>query len=235
MVRTSSATTNTKPKNNLTINIPAPKVVIFFVGGAGDKRPFAFSGPNRNIVYAYNDYKKLRDITLSKHQRKLIIDNEATSYLGYYEIYGDDNIKSFVLDKIPNKNTSIYIIGHSLGGWNGAHLTDKLSKKGYKTNMLITLDPVGEGLFIKFADIYNEAPKVISNTWINIRCNPEDYGFSDIVADLGNQWDPNEDEPTYNVITSANHLDADDIISTKVFNNYSALELLIKSIQGSLI
>lgn len=97
--------------------------------------------------------------------------------------------------------------------------------------MLITLDPVGKGFLINVADIYYNDPVVIAETWINIRCNPKEYGFSDFVADLGEQWNPNKDEPTYNVVTKANHLDADYIITTKIHGNLSALDLLINSLQ----
>ena len=89
--------------------------------------------------------------------------------VGYHEIYGDKNIKIFFIDKIPSKNTAIYIIRHSLGGWNGAHLTNKLFKKGYKSKMLTTLDPVGKGLLINVADIYYNDPLVMAENWIDIR------------------------------------------------------------------
>ncbi|MCG3871532.1 hypothetical protein [Psychrobacter sp. Ps7] len=217
--------------NNTCISITKPKAIILFIGGAGDKKPFAGSGPNRNITYVHSEYIAKKDSIIKKNQKKLIIDDLSICWLGYYEIFGDENIQKSVIDKIPDKNTAIYIIGHSLGGWNGAHLTNRLLKKGYKSKMLITLDPVGKGFLINVADIYYNDPVVIAETWINIRCKPKEYGFSDFVADLGEQWEPNKDQPTYNVITKANHLDADYIITTKVHGNLSALDLLINSLQ----
>lgn len=232
MVGHTSATNLTSTgTNNTCVSITQPKAIIFFIGGAGDKKPFAMSGPNRNITYVHSEYIARKDSIIKKSQKKLIIDDISICWLGYYEIHGDKNIQKFVIDKIPSKNTAIYIIGHSLGGWNGAHLTNKLFKKGYKSKMLITLDPVGKGLLINVADIYYNDPIVMAKTWINIRCNPKKYGFSDFVADLGEQWDPDKGKPTYNIITEANHLDADSIIATKIQGNLSALDLLFNSLK----
>lgn len=165
----------------------------------------------------------------------MIIDSKKICYLGYYEIFKDEDITTYVKNKIPSKSTSIYIIGHSLGGWNGAHLTSKLSSSGYNVKMLITLDPVGKGVILgSIADIYWKEPTVTADIWINIHCKPEDYSFSDFVADLGEQWSPEEDEPTYNIVTPEQHLDADLILKTEVIGRATGLDLLIQSIKESL-
>lgn len=91
-------------------------------------------------------------------------------YLGYYEIYGNQNIERNILSKIPNKAAPIIVVGHSLGGWNGAHLSGLLHRAGYRVEMLITLDPVGEGtLVVATSDIYSAPPKAAAKYWINIR------------------------------------------------------------------
>jgi predicted esterase YcpF (UPF0227 family) len=56
----------------------------------------------------------------------------SSYYLGYNEVKGNDDIEKYVLNMIPNTNgTKINIVGHSLGGWNGAHLSEILTIKGY--------------------------------------------------------------------------------------------------------
>ncbi len=218
-----------------TVIIPTPKAIIFFIGGAGDKKRYLGAGPNYNIIYAYDEYVKRKNKDLTEKQKKLIIDKKSISYLGYYEVFGDINIQNNVINQIPSKHTYVYIIGHSLGGWNGAHLASKLSTDGYKIKMLITLDPVGERKIMSFfSDIYFWQPKNIqAEIWINIRCNGENYDISDFIADLGNQWEPPKEGCTYNVDTKVNHLDAKLILKSIVNDKTkeTGLDLLIKSLK----
>lgn len=229
----STASQNPNFSNQSDVKLPPvtlPKAILFFIGGAGDKRPFGGSGPNGNIMYVYNEYIQRRNKELKPDQIKLLKDNQADCYLGYYEVFKMDNIKKNVISKIQTKNIPIYIIGHSLGGWNGAHLSDELVKLGYKVKMLITLDPVGTKVGITVvADISWNYPKGSAEKWINISCSPESYGFSDLVADSGGQWRP-KSGPTYNIETTANHLDAELIMRSKVVGNLTGLDLLMASL-----
>lgn len=51
---------------------PIPKAMIFFIGGAGDKRPYALVGPNENVMYVRKDYLKRKIKDLSLEQQRLI-------------------------------------------------------------------------------------------------------------------------------------------------------------------
>jgi len=136
------------------------KVVVFFIGGAGDKESY----------YGASATEIIKDEVHNKF----------------------DDIKNNVLSKISDKdNTSIYIVGHSLGGWNGAHLSQILVEKGYNVDLLITLDPVGIGTTV-ISDIYFQTPTPKTNYWINITTLPEakDYEGDDAIADFGIQWVP---------------------------------------------
>lgn len=97
--------------------------------------------------------------------------------------------------------------------------------------MLITLDPVGEGIIVgTFSDIYYDTPIPKAGFWINVFVSPEDYNFSDFVADLGGQWLPKQ-EPDISYITKENHLDADLIFQDKINSQKSAEEYLINHIE----
>lgn len=162
------------------------EVVVFFIGGASDKETY-YGNPATKIVE--EKVKKKFDAIIKKEK----IEKSYTGvYLGYNEVRGDDDIENNVISEIPNKgNTAIYIIGHSLGGWNGAHLSQILTAKGYNVDLLITLDPVGVGSTVTYiSDIYWTIPKPKANYWIHISTFPEDYQFDDFIADFGGQWRP---------------------------------------------
>lgn len=230
-----------------------PHAIVFFIGGAGDQEPFvtigkqsllpkSINGANHNVDYAkkYFDKEKLK-----------LISNEIstriyTKSISYTEIYNEKEISHLInshikiideLDKKHDKRTIIYIIGHSLGGWNGAHLTEQLSNNGYTTEMLITLDPVGTHHYSSLlgADIYCSEPNVKATKWINIRCEGGSYNFPDFVADLGGQWISANATPTIQATTSIHHENADGLFTIKIgTSGKSALDNLIESIQGKL-
>jgi pimeloyl-ACP methyl ester carboxylesterase len=120
------------------------RVVVFFIGGAGDKESYYFAGAYNNIQLAYNHFRDRVD--KAGH-----LDFYSSHYLGYSDVRGGWDIDKYVYKGIPDKSAPVYIVGHSLGGWNGAHLSKILSEKGYKVEMLITLDPVGEGALVWLA------------------------------------------------------------------------------------
>jgi pimeloyl-ACP methyl ester carboxylesterase len=155
--------------------------------------------------------KRLQEDTDPKIEQ-LDPDKYAKYYKSYYldyrdvhdgitdRVFGNSNIKKNVLDRIPDETTLVYIIGHSFGAWNGAHLAEKLPGFNRNAEMLITLDPVGEGAPAKVFPIYAwvphpPAPK--SKDWINVRANrgelKEDidiakFETSDNIAQLGHRW-----------------------------------------------
>lgn len=209
------------------------KAIVFFVGGAADRHQYYFQGPNKNILEVYNNFTKRLASDLPEFSKNIIYDKQ-TVYLGYSDVHGSVDIKKYVTNHIPNKNTLIYIVGHSLGAWNGAHLTNELKKRGYQTQMLITLDPVGEGVIVGLAsDIDLGYPVVEAKQWINIRCEPYKKDSSDKIADFGEQWKPTAGF-TYNVITKVSHWDALGIMNTSVINGMNAMDLLLKSIKDNL-
>lgn len=210
-------------------NQPTKRVAIFFIGGAGDKRPFLAFGPNNNVEDAITAfYIRAKNMaTLSSR-----LDNSINyHYLGYYEVFGEKNIQLNIIANLQSKADLIYIIGHSLGGWNGAHLTNLLSTKGYQTTMLITLDPVGtQGVLATLADIYFTTPTVRAEYWINIRATPpKRIDSSDVVAKLGGQWQITVG-PNINKIMAINHLDAGRMFTNTIHAEGSALDIMLASI-----
>ena len=189
------------PNQKVCVQVYFKQAICFFIGGAGDKESFLGFGPSgiiRDEVYKYFDVKMGTKI---KNIENDIKEYATTSYKSYYIGYNDAykyKIQKEVIDKIPNKEgTSIYIIGHSLGGWNGAHLSQILTEKKYMVDMLITIDPVGEDAIINASSkIYWEKPKPKSNYWINIYSNSDDWGIDEIASSLGKQWIPKKSEPT---------------------------------------
>lgn len=200
------------------------KAVVFFIGGAGDKRSYAGSGPYYNILYAKNPFDKLFS---SKPYYK-------SMYLGYYEIYPEKDIATYVESQVIKEDV-IYIVGHSLGGWNAAHLSQILTDKGYNIEMLVTLDPVGEDLIVNSAsEIYFKFPKPKSKLWLNIFVDAEQYHFSDFIADMGVQWKPKTTKPSISHITKHSHLNADLIFTDKMSNGKSASDRIFESINSKM-
>ncbi|MDN0075775.1 hypothetical protein QU481_12855 [Crenobacter sp. SG2303] len=197
----------TDSQNNEEKIIPIKnQLIIFLIGGAADKRPFMGAGPTNLITEIQSQITKKYQEEVSNRAIRII-------YLGYYEIFGERSIWNVLNDanlyfeingEIFLKQNEIIIIGHSLGGWNGAHFTASIKKwrsvqkikcispcgpSGLNVSLLITLDPVGQGVVIgTFADIYFSEPKVNITNWINIYYDAESYSGNDFIADLGGQW-----------------------------------------------
>lgn len=221
------------PNTKTIINLPkvrpssSKKVVVFFIGGAADKGSY-LGQPATNII---NDEVKILF-------ERLITSNKLTKlynseYLGFDDVRGDDDITKKVISNIPNKeNTAIYIVGHSLGGWNGAHLSQILSDKGYEVNLLITLDPVGKGTNTQLiSDVYWTTPNPKAKYWINITTNPDEYDADDYIADLGGQWNP-KTLPQINDMCNCHHRSAG-ILFTKNLKDtdISASDMLLQNIK----
>jgi len=198
--------------------------VVFFIGGAGDKESYYLSGPYNNIGEA-NDVFNRRVKDLLGTPKYLPV------YLGYNEVRGEQKILRNVLKKIPSEYTRIYIVGHSLGGWNGAHLSSILASHGYTVNMLITLDPVGElPLVWMISNIHREKPTPQANFWINILANPSNPDGSDWIAEQGGRWQI-KSGPALNYIADVNHYNAKVMFSLALKDGKSAADLMEDSIR----
>ncbi|MGF6153876.1 hypothetical protein [Pseudomonas fluorescens] len=98
-------------------------IVIFFIGGAGDQESYYGTGPN-NI-------DAVRKIAVDDAKQLEILARCPSWVLGYNAFVNDEGLEKNVLSRIPNCSTAIYLVGHSLGGWNGAHLSSVLTDKGF--------------------------------------------------------------------------------------------------------
>ena len=202
------------------------KVVVFFIGGAADKDTFLVQGPNNNILSCKN---------LIDKNIKNVVDYNSF-YLDFREAYNDHinplktRFEQNILQNI-SKESSIFVVGHSLGGWNGAHLTQILTDKGYKIETLITLDPVGINLSkTSTVPIYFTTPKPKYKFWINILASPKKPDDSDTVANLGGRWIMSEN-PSLNIKMDINHADANSMFVKQIYKGKSCFDILLENIK----
>lgn len=201
------------------------KVIVFFIGGAGDKKTFMGIGPT-NIM------ENVRLFFMQKVKKIENLDCKSF-YLGYDELYPESDIKKYVVKEIENKNVPIFIVGHSFGGWNAAHLSKRLVQMGYKVNILITLDPVSGASGVDFfADLYHETPiPVKANFWINISAYPKEFAIDNVIAHLGVQWKPWIHKPNIFHKTHESHGQAGRMFQENILDGKSALDFLIDGIK----
>lgn len=200
-------------KNNRTAHV-------FFVGGAGDKREYLGSGPNRNVVTAQNH--------LNGAVNSLGLGSRFNStHLGFYEIEPEQNVTNNILNTISNKSDPVYIIGHSLGGWNSVYAASIISKNGYNIRMLITLDPVGtrNGVHI-ISELYEPNEQGLykgkNYRWYNVKCSAKKGNFSDFVAFVGGQANVVSGEfggADSTITVNENHLNAGRLFAGKYYKN----------------
>lgn len=199
------------------------KVVAFFIGGAGDKESYYGSGPHANIDRARAPFDK-RIVDTGKYQYY------KSYYLDYSDVCGKADIKKHIKDNIELKEMPIYIVGHSLGAWNGAHLSKILEDDGYSVKMLITLDPVGSGLLVWVgSDIYGSTPNPQADMWINVLADPKDSDQSDGVANFGERW-VIKSGPDVNATMDINHYSAYGLFQNPIQNGLSAADYMFNSI-----
>lgn len=209
-----------------TVPIATKKAIVFFIGGAADQEKYYFQGAFHNIDGARN----ILDQRISANSK---LSSKYTSWLrSYKDAKGAGDIQTYFTKKIPDKSCPIYIIGHSLGGWNGAHVSRILSEAGYKIKFLVTLDPVGEGFWVWLgSDIYKSEPQPIAETWINILANASVPDSSDGVAEFGERWIISGGT-TLNKTADIHHASADRMFIEPVQGKKSACDLVFESING---
>lgn len=218
--------------------VNSKKSIIFFIGGANDKYSFLKQSPTYLTLSLYDKFVQC----LNHHKAKLaikerLIYGQEIAYLGYDDIYGDDNIQKNVLAHIPNKQTGIYLIGHSLGAWNVAHLSRYLSKLGYCVRLLIALDPVGANKVLQYcSSLYKHKPKPIAQAWINISCTPKHYDYSDNIALIGGRFNIRKlnYQPNHCLYYPIHHGDILAMANLPIINGKTVLDLLLDDIQKAL-
>lgn len=205
------------------------KAIVFFIGGAGDKKSYYGSGPHGNLVGAKNAFQNWLQNAPALNTAIEV------HYLGYNEVYGAKNIKKYVLHQITSTDDLIFMVGHSLGAWNAAHLTAELHAKGYTTTMLVTLDPVGRRGGVQTISNIPYFPKSAkANFWVNVFVNGGTYDFTDFVADSGGRWYPHHPTPQVNVGIEANHYQAEKLFTTPIQDGKSALDWMALSLRECL-
>ncbi|WP_373779217.1 hydrolase [Glaesserella sp.] len=201
---------------------------IFFIGGAADQEPYYLIGPLRHINRARQRFLLALQKEFGSIERIFI------HTYGYNRIYHLKDIEKNVLSKLK-PNDLIYLIGHSLGGWNAAHLSQLLKTKGFEVQILVTLDPVGEGTLVWLgSNIYRHPQtKPQAAFWINIRAEIKRLTISDIVARAGQQWNI-EQGPDINEVIYAQHSNALHIFRHKLSTGMSAMDYILQNLRQNL-
>ncbi len=150
-------------------------VFLAFIGGAADARPFWFWKP----THIMKDVKTRFLWELSTNTSNT--DFFRARYYGYEDVDLGNVQAGIDSARAANPQVNIYIVGHSLGAWEGAALT---SQEGYHAKMFISLDPVGTR-YRYTGDISFAEPSVSADTWINILAQPKQSDRSDTIADWG--------------------------------------------------
>ena len=169
---------------------------------------------------------RLSTITIKDNQNNII----KTTHYTY------DNLGNPVMittkDHKGNENAKINIVGHSLGGWQAAHLAQQLEEwRCGSVGVVTTLDPVGIRYSYNLAGSINfKTPNPKYKTWVNIRAEAKDTSINDVIANLGGQWDPSSLNPTYNYTLEVDHAYAYTMFTTKIPNrNLSPRDLINRS------
>ncbi|WP_262404470.1 alpha/beta hydrolase family protein [Aggregatibacter actinomycetemcomitans] len=223
------AMSDIKDKNSFTeYTVPEEKADIIFIGGAGDQEPYYGIGPTHVITILENSF-------LGSLDSYNLLSKVNDYSISYSQSYGEENIKK--LENKLSKSNFIYIIGHSLGAWNAAHLATIFTNKGYTVKMLVTLDPVGTGVVVgSISGIYwkpEAMPK--AEKWINIRAESDKFfDMSDIIANVGGQWDI-ESGPMVNETVNTTHANTIAIFNTPLSTGLSALDYVIQDLQENLL
>ena len=165
--------------------------------------------------------------------RRLRHEGFEVETFGYPSILGGPEPAIAALIARLQGGPPVHLVGHSLGGWNGAHLSQILVEKGYKVKALVTLDPVGEGMMVWMgSDIYLSKPTPKAEFWINVRADAKKPDSSDGVADFGERWIPQG--ANVSVVADIHHYDAGRMFSVMMPQGYSPYDYVKRSIQEDL-
>lgn len=200
--------------------VKVKKIVAFFIGGAGDKEKYyQDEQPHGNVVFAEDQL--VARFTDTPQESKF-----RSVYLSYKDVHGEKDIQKYVFRNLGDKSAHVCIVGHSLGGWNGAHLSSLLKDNGYTVASLVTLDPVGQGALVWLgSDIYFTKPTPAADYWINILAAPQVKEDSDKVADFGEKWTVTSG-PNINASVDLPHRSAGRMFKSKIQGEQSACDLV---------
>lgn len=159
-----------------------PAVFVGFIGGLRDRYPVLGLAPTHIMLGVRNEFVRNLDADTTNS------DYFNAKYYGYQDVQMGQVKKDIESAMTTNPQTKVYLIGHSLGGWEGATMTKDTT---FHTEMLITVDPVGTGLSYTGAISFKE-PEVSADRWINILANPKKNDESDWVATAGGRWNMKE-------------------------------------------
>ncbi len=114
-----------------------------------------------------------------------------------------------------------------------------MSAQGYKVELLITLDPVGVGYFVrKISDIYDEPPAVEARYWVNLGYTRNDLEIDNLVANAGGRFNPKgrrrplPNDPDINDGVDVDHaytLSAMQVTTSKGMTTWEILENTVKN------
>lgn len=257
----------------------APLIYVLFIGGAADKEPFLWGNINLPLVKRwphFQTYHIARRFHFRLHNylksqwhlsSPLLKRYYRCDYLSYSEIFYPE-VRRYRPYAVPaclhspafnrlrqniGKYTQVFIVGHSLGAWNGAHLTHLLAAHGIRCRFLVTLDPVGYGNhdvrvvshLMRQAQIYSYEPIPITENWINIRgfhirLSQKQYSkaWENWVSWAGGQWLITNSQPESHLLaneaTTLGHHNGEKMFNYPTSLGYSADKALQKEISAIL-
>ena len=205
-----------------------------FIGGAADAEPFLGQGPTGIMQDVRRDFRDkylqpyFENAGYSQDRARQLASRNAR-YYGFHELHLMLADAKMYLSTQGNENAKINIVGHSLGGWQAAHLAQQLEEwRCGSVGVVTTLDPVGVRYRYNLAGSINfKTPNPKYKTWVNIRAEAKDTSINDVIANLGGQWNPSSLNPTYNYTLEVDHVYARTMFTTKIPNrNISLLGLV---------
>ncbi|WP_373767728.1 hydrolase [Glaesserella sp.] len=210
------------------MSLTSPNAHIFFIGGAADQEPYYLIGPLRHINLARQKFLLSLQKEFGSTERIFI------HTYGYNRIYRPEDIEKNVIAKLKPTDY-IYLIGHSLGGWNAAHLSRILRDNGFRVRILVTLDPVGEGTLVWLGSNIHRHPQSEPHAdfWINIRAEIKRLTISDVVARAGQQWTIKQGPDLNEVIYTA-HANALHLFRQKLSTGLSAMDYILQNLKQNL-
>jgi RHS repeat-associated protein len=207
------------------VTIKPSAAFVAFIGGASDKSSYFGQGPYYHMLNVRNEFVA-----------SLSTDTTNTDFFKA-KYYGFDEAKTGVIKKDienamkVNPQQKVYIVGHSLGGWQGATLAGDTSS--FKTTMLVTLDPVGTRARL-LGDVSFAKPQPKADKWINILAQPSTSdGSSDAVANLGGRWHIAQG-PSRLDTANLHHVEALELMQFTPSNDTSAWDLLKTNVESNL-